>query len=497
MAATDTAPDTNPDGSPAARNVILMIADGAGPTTWDAASYYRHGALGHEVYDDFAVHRHMSTNPLNTSTKPTGTAEATTSYDPARAWSAVPDSGTYEGSLGDYPNHFAGYDYLRQGVTDSAAAGTALASGERTYNNAINYDNFGKPLTNIGDLVVESGRELGIVSSVQWSHATPAAFGAHNANRNNYAEIAREMVEGGKASVIMGGGHPLYDSDGEARTPKSDDYRYVGGEETFRDLVGGRTDYRFIDSRKDFEALADGRLKVAADDKVIGTFRSGSTLQFDRDGVGMGELNENVPSLATMAEGALNVLGDDPDGFFLMVEGGAVDWAAHANNLPRIVQEQIAFNEAVESVVDWVETNSSWEETLVIVTSDHGNGLLLGPDSDDEAFQPIVNQGQGAMPLVRWHSDNHVNELVPLWANGAGSELVTEAATRTDPGLAHYGVEGAAQRYLDNTQVFDVMTEAMGIDADEAKNPASAKEPVGSTALAAQATANSDDIWAA
>jgi len=298
------------------------------------------------------------------------------------------------------------------------------------------------------------------------------------------------MVESGKASVIMGGGHPFCDGNGEVITPGEDGFNYVGGEDTFLDLVNGRTDYRFIDAREDFEALANGTLDVAADEKILGTFRSGSTLQFDRDGVDMGNLNEEVPSLATMTEGALRVLGDDPDGFFLMVEGGAVDWAAHANNLPRIIQEQISFNEAVESAVDWVETNSSWDETLVIVTTDHGNSLLLGPNSDDEAFEPIVNQGQGALPLVRWHSDNHTNELVPIWANGAGSGRVAEAATRLDPNLAHYGATGEEQHYLDNTQVFDVMTQAMGIDAGDAEIPAPAEEPVDWNALAAQVMAN-------
>ncbi len=476
-----------------ARNVILMIADGASPTTWDAASYYRHGGLGHEAYDDFAVHHHMSTFPLTTSTTPTNTAEGEVSYDPAQAWSAAAGTGAYDGNVSDYPNYFAGYDYLRQGITDSAAAGTALATGEKTYNAAINYDNFGNPLTNIGELAVESGRELGIVSSVQWSHATPAAFGAHNKNRNNYAEIAQEMVKSGNASVIMGGGHPFYDANGEARTPEGEeDFQYVGGEENFLDLINGRTEYRFIESREDFEALADGTLEVLDGEKVLGTFRTGSTLQFDRDGVALGDLNENVPSLATMAEGALNVLKDDKDGFFLMVEGGAVDWAAHANNLPRIVEEQIGFNEAVESVVEWVETESSWDETMVVVLTDHGNSMLLGPNSDDEAFEPIINQGQGSLPLGRWHSDNHTNELVPIWANGVGSELFTEAATSTDPGLANHGAEGDEQRYLDNTQVFDVMAEAMDLQeaSGQPKDELMTQPEVNWDALATQVVEN-------
>src|SRR5690606_21335892 len=120
-------------------------------------------------------------------------------------------------------------------------------------------------------------------------------------------------------------------------------------------------------------------------------------------------------------------------------EGGAVDWAAHANNLPRLIEEQMDFNHAVAAVVDWVEANSSWDETLVIVTTDHGNGLIQGPDSDVNAYSPIINQGAGALPLVRWNSDTHTRELVPVYAQGAGADYFLEVA-QPDEGLATYGV---------------------------------------------------------
>ena len=77
--------------------------------------------------------------------------------------------------------------------------------------------------------------------------------------------------------------------------------------------------------------------------------------------------NPNVPSLETMTRGALAYLSQDPNGFFVMIEGGAVDWAAHANNTARIIEEQVDFNRSVAAVVEWVEQNSSWDETLVIV----------------------------------------------------------------------------------------------------------------------------------
>ncbi len=80
-----------------------------------------------------------------------------------------------------------------------------------------------------------------------------------------------------------------------------------------------------------------------------------------------------------------------------MVEGGAVDWAAHANQSGRVIEEEIDFNHSVEAVVEWVEKNSNWGETLVIVTGDHETGYLTGPGSDP-AWMPLVNNGAGYLP---------------------------------------------------------------------------------------------------
>ena len=88
-----------------------------------------------------------------------------------------------------------------------------------------------------------------------------------------------------------------------------------------------------------------------------------------------------MPTLTEMSLAALNVLDNDPDGLYLMIEGGAVDWAAHANQSGRMIEEAIEFERAVEAVLDWVQTNSNWGETLLIVTGDHETGYLTGPDS--------------------------------------------------------------------------------------------------------------------
>lgn len=452
-----------------AKNVILLISDGAGINTWHAASYYRHGALGHEIYDDFDIKLFASTHPLNTSNVPTHSQDGAVTFDADKIWGKDKTDSVFKGSLGNYPGYFSGYDYMRADYTDSAAAATALASGHKTYNNAINWSNDNQKLKHIGEYVVENGKALGVITSVQWSHATPAGFLAHNASRNDYAAIGKEIVESGLATVVMGSGHPLYDANGKPTTPKNDKaYSYVGGKAEWDRLVSGKTAYKHIETKADFVALANNKLDMGKKTKLLGTVQNHATLQFNRDGVAAGNLLTNQPDLATMTKGALNLVAKNPNGFMLMVEGGAVDWAAHANNLPRLVEEQIDFNQAVEAVTAWVDEHSSWDETLVIVTTDHGNGLLQGPDSNKEAFSDIVNQGAGALPLVRWHTDTHTRELVPVYAKGAGADFLTTVA-KPNPGLATYHVPEESQQFVDNTDIFRTVASAFGIATPQAQ----------------------------
>ena len=165
-------------------------------------------------------------------------------------------------------------------------------------------------------------------------------------------------------------------------------------------------------------------------------------------------LIESMPTLEEMTAAALNILDEDKDGFFLMVEGGAVDWAGHDMEAGRIIEEQIDFNKAVEAVVNWVEKHSTWDETLVIVTADHETGYITGPGSG--VFEPgeeiktgdvwklLVNNGKGKMPGMEWHSSGHTNSLVPLYAMGVCSGEFDLYADEYDL------VRG---KYLDNTEI--------------------------------------------
>jgi alkaline phosphatase len=155
---------------------------------------------------------------------------------------------------------------------------------------------------------------------------------------------------------------------------------------------------------------------------------------------------ESVPTLAEMTTGALNVLGRNPRGFVVMIEGGAIDWASHANQSGRLIEETVAFNRAIEAAVNWITRNGGWKDTLLVVTADHETGYLTGPQAD--AAQPtwsaVANNGQGALPGMGWNSGGHTNSLVPFYAMGQGSGGFLTRATHRDL------LRGA---YLDNTDL--------------------------------------------
>jgi alkaline phosphatase len=275
---------------------------------------------------------------------------------------------------------------------------------------------------------------------------------AHNISRNNYAAIANEMLGSG-LSVIMGAGNPEFDDNG---LPATKDPKYVGGATTWaalKDPSDGSLDHwTLIQTREAFQALATGETPA----RVVGVAQVYTTLQQARTN-GDGKANPfavpftpTVPTLVEMTRAALNVLDNDPDGFVLMIEGGAVDWAAHANQSGRLIEEQIDFDNTVEAVMTWVKVNSNWGETLLIVTGDHETGYLTGPmpDPANPTWTPVVNNGAGVLPGMQWNFGEHTNQLIPFYAKGDGARLFKQAADLRDP------VRGP---YIDNTDIAQVI----------------------------------------
>ena len=154
----------------------------------------------------------------------------------------------------------------------------------------------------------------------------------------------------------------------------------------------------------------------------------------------------DVVDLPTMTTGALNALGQDEDGFSVMIEGGAIDWSGHGNESARDIEEVQDFNKSVDAAIDWVEENSSWDETLLVVTADHETGYLSGANERSEGkFNSMNGGGSNTLPSGhQWYSTQHTNQLVPFFFKGAGSEALRAKATHTDP------VRGD---YIDNTLV--------------------------------------------
>ncbi len=455
-----------PDPVQGAKNVILMIADGSGFNSWQATSMYEGKwdpakRQSTQVYDGPGWIKYACTTyPLTLSKRPTGNIVqvAALQYDAKRAWDTAP-AWSLTGRT------FAGYQFLMGGATDSAAAATALATGVKTYNAAINWSVTNRPLTaqTVAEIAKGRGKAVGVITTVQWSDATPAGLGgAHNVERHNYEQIANEMLGAPYLDVIMGTGNPDFDDEGRPAKKKAG---YVGGAATWQQLKAGTHPgrWRLIQTKAEFEALAAAAHPEAK--KVLGVPQVHATLQQARGKYRKGDtpfrepLNATVPTLATMARAAINVLAQEPKGFYLMIEGGAVDWANHANQPARMIEEQIDFHRAVQAVVDWVEAHGSWSDTLVILTADHETGMLWGEKSNSVAFDPLSDRGKGAVPGLRHNSLSHTNSLVPLVARGAGCERLADLVRGQDAEAA--GRWSFSGQYLDNTDVFKVMQAAI------------------------------------
>ncbi len=461
-------PTTKTDDSVKPKNIILFIADGAGYNTHLAYRYWKGEPLIYrgEGWSEFATATYNLRN--------NGGADGRLEQDPAIVYNAAK---AYDDSLFDgeepeqYPFYFEGYRWLRESAPDSAGTMSAIMTGQAVYKGGINIDGAGKPLLSHAEVAKRSGKSVGSISSVPFNHATPASGGgAHNISRNNYHELAREMFESEILDVLGGGGNPDFDRDG--RHVGSDGYTLEGERfsylpEDLWDQLTGQVDaegpiaaWTLVQDRADVQAMADGETpgRVAMIPCVY------DTLQFSRSSDGNPQADpvladprtDNVPTLAEMTAAALNVLDDNEGGYFLAVEGGAVDWAMHANATGRMIEEMQEFEDAIRLVVERLDdpdTPETWENTLVIVTADHDH-MLFGPEADTDFFQDVTDNGAGKMPGYRWLSNGHSNQLVPAFVRGLGAEVILdrlETDGRLDPkhdAYIHQSVLGQAIREL-------------------------------------------------
>lgn len=262
-------------------------------------------------------------------------------------------------------------------VTDSAAGGTALSTGKKTYNGAIAVDMHGKRLKTILELAAENGYATGLVASSAITHATPASFIAHDTSRNNYEAIARDFLDT-DVDVFIGGGKKHF---------------------------AQRTD-----SVNLLEALEKKGYQMAYTLRQAKKVRKGKLAALLYDGhpprVSEGR-NDMLPKASKIA---IKLLKENSKGFFLMIEGSQIDWGGHANDMDYILEETLDFDDAVGKVLKFAQKDG---HTLVIVTADHETGGLglNGYDPQNKKIDAGFTTG------------HHTGTMVPVFAFGPGAEM--------------------------------------------------------------------------
>ncbi|MCB9848839.1 MAG: alkaline phosphatase [Phycisphaeraceae bacterium] len=269
-------------------------------------------------------------------------------------------------------------------ITDSAASATAMASGRKVSNGVIGVaiPGDGHALPNLLDQAKQSGKLVGLVTTTELTHATPAAFGAHTPSRDRRGVIARGYLHHSRPDVMFGGGGAgLY----------ADDARQAG--------------YTVVTDRDELLcALNAGAMPLC------GLFGKGNMPYEHDDNIGDTAVYETLPHLHETAMAAVEALSADPDGFFLMVEGGRIDHAAHDHQLERIIDETIEFSRTVADLAEWARGR---DDTLIIVTADHETG----------GMSLVYPGARGVYPVVRWSTWGHTPVDVGIWATGQGAGL--------------------------------------------------------------------------
>jgi alkaline phosphatase len=246
------------------------------------------------------------------------------------------------------------------GVTDSAAAGTALATGRKTKNSAISMNpDLGENFVSMAHLAHDAGMKVGIVTTVFLQDATPAVFYGHAKNRAERYALGIALANSG--FDYFGGGGFINPTGRDKKSPSLIN-------------VASSKGYRFVDTREGLRAPASGRV-IAMHPK-----NSGGVMPWAIDSRGK---EDGGPTLADFVDYGIRLL-DGSGGFFMMVEGGKIDLACHANDAASAIQEVIAFDEAIARAIDFARGRP--DETLIVVTSDHETG---GMTFDASSVDPV------------------------------------------------------------------------------------------------------------
>ncbi len=417
------------------KNIILIIFDGMDWQTSQAAAIYRHKRVVYTKgrgtglsFLDYGVDNGVSdygfivTSAHNNGTKTDVNAQVVTNQRSGKTggyswefggsypWSKAPSVSYLLGKKNDLPHIFA----------DSASSASSMTSGIKTYNSSINLDADGNQVETIARRMQENGFSVGIVTNVPIPHATPACAYANNVSRNDYQDITRDMVGLPSIShrdnplpgmdVLIGCGWGETRSD--ARATQGVNYvpgnKFIaaadmkkidvetGGKYVVAQRTAGKEGSRVLDAGVEnaisgqhrlfgFFGAKGGHLPYQTADGNYDPTRGVSKA----DKYKPEEIREN-PTLAEMTSAALKVLATNERGFWLMIEAGDVDWANHNNNIDDSIGAVFSGEAAFDAVTKWVEKNSNWEETAVILTADHGHMLIL--DDPEALTGPVSNE---------------------------------------------------------------------------------------------------------
>jgi alkaline phosphatase len=430
-------------------------------------------------------------------------------------------------------------DYIKNLYPDSAATATGIYTGVKTYVGAVSVDIYEQEIETAAEVARDSGKSIGVVSSVPFNHATPGSAIAHVNHRDKYNEqsfdeqvgngdgsnsnevdefghkisdfdnIFYQIVNESKPTVILGGGHYLTSGGTEEQPHET----YVTKAQV-ENLRQGKYDYTFVERGTNAsQVLADtaAKLDPEAGDRLFGIYgargqggnlpwrtanddysRTGQNSQLNpatglveleqpvlANGASVKnfiaqEINEN-PTLKEFTQASLDVLEDDQDGFWLMVEGGDIDWSAHGNDLDNLLGNLKDFDESVAVVQQWISNHGGYEENLLIVTADHDHYLTL-TNNFPELLADALLTGQGGAELTTanvaaaghfWGSNasvkngwsTHTSRPVPVYFQGADSEIIS-----TFEGSG-YKVDGhqvaGVDTFIDQTHLGTVQRQAL------------------------------------
>ena len=289
-------------------------------------------------------------------------------------------------------------------VTDSAAAGTAMATGTKTNNGVISIDPDGNELKSILQAAEESGKSSGLVATSTVTHATPAVFASHVETRANEKDIAPQLLQNDVDVYILGGGKKYFSEDLLNRA-KQDGYEIVS----------------------DAQSLNN----IEKTNKLIGLFAEDSlSPELDRE-------MTDEPSLQEMTSAAIDVLSNDKDGFFLMVEGSQIDWAGHANDAAWAMKDSEAFESAVEAALEFAKKD---KKTLVVIAGDHDTGGMSvggygGSGANLEILKNVTATGSYMASHINEDQSN-IREIIMHYTGISLTEAeITQIKQARDPAL--------------------------------------------------------------